>query len=142
MTNQSKKKLAERLLFFDQNLERLAQIHKINWEELKEKPHILAAMMYYLFVLISSILDLGAHILSSEFKESISTYRDVLEKLKTHNVISPELYARNQEMPSFRNVLAHQYGSVDMKKVYDFLQEHFEDLKEFGSIFSRYIEEK
>lgn len=142
MTKNSREIILGRLKYFEENLRYLEEIKKNSWLDLKQNHHQLAAMMYYLYILISSILDIGSHILVTDFKETPESYRDVLLKLYERKLISEELFKRNEAMPSFRNHLAHQYESINLDQVYHFVQEYLDDLKMFGRIFAEYLEKK
>lgn len=65
------------------------------------------------------------------------TYRDAFLVLAQAGTLDPELAARLADWASFRNVLAHFYPVIDLRRVYAALSE-LEDL----AAFERWLEEE
>lgn len=82
----------------------------------------------------SLIFDIGNHILAGHYKISVEEYEQILQQLKGKKVISDELYANLHGLGGFRNILVHNYLSLDHKIVL----EHY---KKALSAFPRFIAE-
>lgn len=67
---------------------------------------------------INIILDIGNHILASQYKIYPNTYEDILKEIFGKGIISQEVYSKIKGMGSFRNILVHEYIKIDPKKVY------------------------
>ncbi|MGB9858128.1 MAG: type VII toxin-antitoxin system HepT family RNase toxin [Dictyoglomaceae bacterium] len=75
---------------------------------------------------INLILDIGNHILASEYKIYPATYEDILKELFLKGILSQEVYLKIKGMGSFRNILAHEYIKIDPRKVYQNYQKFLE----------------
>jgi uncharacterized protein YutE (UPF0331/DUF86 family) len=71
-----------------------------------------------LFVAIQACLDLAAHWLADAGWDMPGTYADVFAALAQHGVIPRELATRLAAAAAFRNLVAHQYGALDWRRVY------------------------
>lgn len=84
-----------------------------------------------LFVAIQSCLDLAAHWLADAGWEMPRTYADVFAALAQHAVIPRELATRLAAAAAFRNLVAHQYGALDGRRVYALAASDLGDLDAF-----------
>jgi uncharacterized protein YutE (UPF0331/DUF86 family) len=84
-----------------------------------------------LFVAIQDCLDLATHWLADSGWDTPSTYADVFNALAEHAVIPAELATRLAAAAAFRNLVAHQYGDLDWRRVYDLATSDLEDLETF-----------
>ena len=71
-----------------------------------------------LFVAIQACLDQAAHWLADAGWDMPGTYADVFAALAQHAVIPRELATRLAAAAAFRNLVAHQYGALDWRRVY------------------------
>lgn len=71
-----------------------------------------------LFVAIQACLDLATHWLADEGWEVPGSYGDAFAALATHGIIDPSLAARLAGAAAFRNLIAHQYGALDWRRVH------------------------
>ena len=60
-----------------------------------------------------------------------ATYADVFGALAQHDVIPPELATRLSAAAAFRNLVAHQYGVLDWRRVYALAGSDLGDLDVF-----------
>jgi len=115
---------------FDKNLikENLIELNNIYGELLKYKDieeeefinnlSIRWTLERGLLAGINIILDIGNHILASQYKIYPNTYEDILKEIFGKGIISQEVYSKIKGMGSFRNILVHEYIKIDPKKVY------------------------
>ena len=71
-----------------------------------------------LLVAIQARLDLAAHWLSDAGWDMPATYADVFGALAQHGVIPRDLATRLAGAAAFRNLVAHQYGVLDWRRVH------------------------
>jgi uncharacterized protein YutE (UPF0331/DUF86 family) len=102
---------------FDKNLikENLIELNNIYTELLKYKDIKEEEMINNLSIRwiiergilagISIILDIGNHILASQYRIYPDTYEDVLKEMFSKGIISQEIYTKIKGMGSFRNIL-------------------------------------
>ena len=91
-----------------------------------------------LFVAIQSCLDLAAHWLADAGWDMPGAYADVFTTLARHAVIPDALAARLAAAAAFRNLVAHQYGVLDWRRVYALATSELGDLDAFcGTLADR-----
>ncbi|MBI2415273.1 MAG: DUF86 domain-containing protein [Candidatus Kerfeldbacteria bacterium] len=95
--------------------------------------------LHYLTIAIEAVLDIGAHILTEDFKASPETYEDVITLLKQHNVIPASLAQRSSGMGKFRNKMIHEYADINIAKVYAYLKTAPDEFEQFDQAFSVYL---
>jgi len=64
------------------------------------------------------IFDVADHILAAHFTLYPQTYRESLERLRDRGVISPSLWEKMATFAGLRNILAHEYMTIDIPKVH------------------------
>ena len=91
-----------------------------------------------LFVAIQSCLDLAAHWLADAGWAVPATYADVFAALADHAIISRDSAGRLAAAAAFRNLVAHQYGVLDWRRVHAFAASNTVDLDTFcGTLATR-----
>jgi uncharacterized protein YutE (UPF0331/DUF86 family) len=63
-------------------------------------------------VVIEGLLEIGAHVLASEFGLQSFGYRDIAERMVEKGIVTVEGFPR---IASFRNVLVHEYVRMDLE---------------------------
>lgn len=84
-----------------------------------------------LLVAIQDCLDLATHWLADAGWNVPETYADVFSALAEHAVIPRELATRLASAAAFRNLVAHQYGALDWRRVYALAATDLADLDAF-----------
>jgi uncharacterized protein YutE (UPF0331/DUF86 family) len=80
---------------------------------------------------IQAVLDAASHIVSDERLGEPRTNRDVIDLLERNGWLPNPLASRLGNMVGFRNVLVHDYETVDLSIVEDVVRNHLGDLLEF-----------
>ncbi len=97
------------------------------------------AAAYALQTTVQALLDAGAHILSSRFKESPRDYGEIVPQLTRHDVLHAPLGERLAKVSGFRNVLVHEYAAVDYALVHEKLGQ-LDDLEAFAAAMAGWLE--
>lgn len=84
-----------------------------------------------LFVAIQACLDLASHWLADEGWDVPGSYADVFVALADHDVIDRGLARRLASASGLRNLVAHQYGIVDWRRVHAIASTDLPDLETF-----------
>lgn len=94
----------------------------------------------YLQLSIQSIIDI-AHLLiiDLDLKRPEDNY-EAVSMLFEKEVISDELAHTLSKMVGLRNILVHEYGKIDRKKVYEVLTTQLQDLEMFKEQVVAYLE--
>ena len=86
------------------------------------------------------MFDIGNHILVGHFKENPKGYSEIVPRLAEKGVLTGELASHFEKVGGFRNILVHEYMSVDKQKVYERLQQGLDDFRQFISEILRWME--
>jgi len=89
---------------------------------------------------IECILDVGNHLVAGEQLGSPQSYREIIELLGQRGILPQDFVARARSMPGFRNILVHEYMTVDTAVVWDMLQHGPEQFKEFIGHIAAHIQ--
>ncbi len=69
-------------------------------------------------------------------------YKDVFVVLKKEKIISSQLAQKFMAIAQFRNILVHDYVKIDLKKIYQYLQNDLDDFKKFIVAISKFLKNK
>ena len=113
-------------------LEELLEIVPSDFENYKSNNLIKAACERYFEKIIEAITDIAFMIIVKRKlripEDDIDAFRILLEG----KLIDEELYKKLKQAKGMRNILAHQYGTINDKIVFEAISEYFEkDVKEF-----------
>lgn len=97
------------------------------------------ASLYNLVIAIEAITDIGNHILSTRFQDYADQYKQVLQKLGQHGVVSTELVDRTIHMAGFRNLAIHVYEGLEMEKVYDILDHAPDEFRAYAEALVKFF---
>lgn len=98
------------------------------------------SLQHMLLLSIELILDAGNHILSEKFSEKPGKYAEIITLLGRRKVIKEDFAESQKEMASFRNLLAHEYASLDENKIVQYAREAPAIFMQFKKYFSDFIE--
>ena len=131
--------IVEKKAQLQQAIRVLNELKSKSVDELAQDEITQGALLHYLMIAIESILDIGSHILTEDFKAAPESYEQVLILLGQKKVINAELAERSTGMGKFRNKLIHEYAEIDLNKVHQFLQHAPDQFSEFDQAFSAYL---
>lgn len=89
---------------------------------------------------IQACLDVAAHVVAAEGYREPADYGDLFRILEEEGVVSSNVAERMVEMAGFRNVLAHEYATIDHDRVYEHLQD-IDHFRRFVREVTTFIEE-
>jgi len=111
-------------------------VQQYNLDRFKEDPFIHGTAERYLHLSIECLLDIGNHLISDRGYRKPATYGEIPEILAEEGVISQDLAVRMAGMAAFRNILVHDYLTLDLEKIYKVVGERMKDLEELAGIYS------
>jgi uncharacterized protein YutE (UPF0331/DUF86 family) len=82
-------------------------------------------------MMIEASADIANHIVSDGKMRTPTSYVDTFLVLRENGVISVELFSVMEKMAKFRNVVVHQYETVDAAIVILVLRKHLDDFIKF-----------
>lgn len=118
----------------------LEELKKQPKQQFIEDPFIYGNAERYLQLSIQTMLDIGNHIISSERLEHPDEYRDIFEILGKTGAISEKFANQLKPLAGLRNILVHDYLSVDRTMIYEMLQERLADFDRFMKYISDFVE--
>ncbi len=125
----------DKLFRLDENINFVDDILKKSDKEILKDLTIYYSLEHILQISIQIILDLSAHVLAEIYHENPSSYAEIIEALGKNKVIDGEFASSQLEMARFRNVLIHNYDSVDKEKVVKYAHQSSEIFRKFAKAF-------
>src|SRR3989344_6784801 len=120
-------------------LSELLDILPENFEEYKDKK-TKAACERYSEKIITAVIDLAFLVIKEKSFKVPEEDKEAFEILATQNVITNQLSEKLKEAKGMRNILAHQYGQIDDKIVFDSIKNELEgDIKEFMNKIKKFL---
>ena len=93
-----------------------------------------------LLTAMEAALNVCYHLTAQVLKRVPEDYAACFRLLGEGGLIERELAQKLARMARFRNRLVHLYWDVDYGEVYNILQHHLEDLEEFSTQVSRWVQ--
>ena len=81
---------------------------------------------------IQSILDLGAHLIADRGLNRPGTYEEVVPELGRAGILPADLVERLSGIAGLRNILVHDYLTVDRGRLFDDLTSGLGDFEDFA----------
>ena len=110
--------IRRKLLDIGEAVGRLRAWLPVTVERLEQDVMLRWAVEHGLLIAAEVLFDAGNHILAAEFQEAPDEYREVPPRLVSRGVISAATATRIESLAGFRNVLVHDYATVDVRRVH------------------------
>lgn len=130
----------KKLSDLNQNTAMLSDLRKISLESLEKSLKDQWAIFYGLQISIQMIIDIGNHILASLKENQIEEYIDIIDKLGDREVIPKTFSKKIRAMAGLRNLLVHEYGTINIQKIHNILQNNISDFEDFDHHIKKYLE--
>jgi len=124
------------------NLKILHDLKRIPFEKISESLKEQWTVFYGLQISIQIVIDIVNHILASIGENQIEDYTDIIDKLGKLEIIPVDFAKKIKGMPGLRNILAHGYGIIDIKRIYNILQNNLGDFEDFIFYTKKYLEKE
>ncbi|MEM1581590.1 MAG: DUF86 domain-containing protein [Candidatus Bathyarchaeia archaeon] len=146
MSNEAGTRIDETLILakisrLNQYLNYLKELRKSSIEEFMGDFRVSGSTERYLQVAIESVIDIGNEIISSLQLKRPERYRDIPYILSEAEIIPKNLAEAIASMIGFRNLLVHDYASINLTMVYEFLQTKLQDFEEFMKYVFKWLKE-
>lgn len=130
--------MLERLKLLEENIAELIEFkNKHSLEDIRSDKSRQWALRYGFLESIQIVIDVACHIVSKYNLGSPSTYSECIELLTKYKYIDNDLSNKLSGMVGLRNILVHEYITIDTDKLYGLL-ENVKDLKEFVEKIKEY----
>ena len=98
--------------------------------ELEGRIELKGAVERYLYLVVQSTIDLAEAVISFRSLRKPTTMAETFRILAEEQLLSTEVAARLVRMVGFRNILAHDYETVNFTIVYEILHHRLGDIED------------
>jgi len=120
----------------------LKELQTVSMEDLVNDFKIRGAVERYLQVSIECMIDVGNEIISSLQLQRPERYKDIPYILAKAGIIPKDYAETMASMIGFRNLLVHDYASINLNLVYEFLRTKLSDLNAFIKYIVEWLERR
>ncbi len=110
-------------------LKRLAPYQVMEEEVFLQNQDAMDIAAHNLYVVLQQLIDLGAHVIADDHLGDMTIMSDIPEILSREGILSGDLPGLFRKMIGFRNLLAHEYGDLDIRIMHRILREHQMDIR-------------
>ena len=124
-----------------ENLEKLEILRAMGYEKFTSDFRNIDSALHRLQTAIQALVDIGGYIIASLGLRVPGTSGEVIDILVEHGLLKKEKRDRYISMVQFRNRIVHFYNNIDLKILYQILQEELVDIRELYRALLLVIEE-
>jgi len=135
----NEKIIASRVSKLREYIKTLEDLKKTSLEAFLSTPTIRYATERCLHQAIECVIDIGSHIISALQLRKPEEYWEIAEILGENEIVPKEFAEHLVRMIRFRNILVHNYVSLDPSRVYAFLQNRLGDFELFINYVIKFI---
>lgn len=117
---------------------RIEKYQRATQEEFLANPDSIDIVLHNFFVMLQNVIDVGTHIIADDNLGDMVFLMDIPDILVREGILTVDYLPRLKAMIGFRNIIAHEYGDIDLKMVYRILKENLGDLYVFMDAITRY----
>jgi uncharacterized protein YutE (UPF0331/DUF86 family) len=125
-----------------ENITLLRPLQSESLAELTADPLRYNGVIHLLQTSVGHVTDVGTHILAGSGLEVPGEYRLIIVKMGQQRIIPYDFAQRIAPMASFRNIVVHEYLTVDPVRVYRHLQHGLDDFEQFIYYIYEYLREE
>lgn len=91
-------------------------------------------VLHALYIAARAAIDIALHAAADSEQVTSTTYQQAFERLATSGRLDPQLAVRMKGWAGLRDVLAHQYATIDYRRIAATLQHELTDLEQFAAV--------
>lgn len=118
------------------DLRDLATISETAFVENRERQY---AVLHVLHLAIEAAVEIATHICAADDLGTPSSYAEAFDLIERANIVDAALADDLRRMARFRNRIVHFYGEIDLRIVYQVLQERLADFDRYLAAIERYL---
>lgn len=142
MTEAARDKIAEKLRYLTDALTKLEPFRRLSEDEYQSDNRNQYSVERLFQTVLEATLDVARLIIIDQQLTKPTEARSEFAILADSGVLPVELAERLTNAKKFRNVLVHDYVSVDPEKVRQHLQHDIDDLKSFAQTVAAYLQKR
>ena len=128
-----------RLNKLDEYVAILRSLARYSFEEFDASPERYGSAERFLQLSIEVVTDLGNHIVAETEWGTVDSYGDIPELFHANRLIDDALREKWIRMIGFRNILVHDYVSIDRSIVHNVLRTGLADFGELRDVFAQFL---
>jgi len=125
-----KEDVQNKLDIIPENLEKLEILRAMDYEEFTSDFRNIDSALHRFQISLQALVDIGGYIIASLGLRTPGTSGEVIDILVEHGLLNAAQRDRYISMIQFRNRIVHFYNDIDLKILYQILQEEVVDIRE------------
>jgi len=121
----------KRLELIREQVKHLRTKQDLSIKQLADDPIAWNAVLHLLQTSAECLTDICAHLLSEKNYQLPDAHREIIVMAGRSRILPYDFAERVAPMASFRNIVVHQYLSIDPQKVDDIMKNHLSDFDDF-----------
>lgn len=113
------------------HLSRIVEKRNIDLETFKKDIDRQESILFNLQMAIQSCIDLAAHIISEEGLGVPGSTSEMFYTLEENGYLDADITEKIVKSVSFRNLIVHEYGKIELDQVFEVAQKDIQDLNEY-----------
>jgi uncharacterized protein YutE (UPF0331/DUF86 family) len=126
------KVIAAKLATIEEALGFLEEMAALDYETFVADRRNYRAAERYLHLACEAVFEIGTHLIASLGLARPERYADVLPVLRQSDIVTTGTATALQDLAGFRNLLVHEYGRIDHRRVHGFIRTRLDDLRGFA----------
>lgn len=123
----------------DEYLSILSKLRQYKYKEFIADPEHYGSAERFLHLTIEAIIDMGNRIIADLGLGVVNCYADIPSIIAEKGYIDTDMREKWIRMIGFRNTLVHDYIDIDLRIVYDVLQDNIADIEKLRTVFARFL---
>jgi uncharacterized protein YutE (UPF0331/DUF86 family) len=115
----------------DGHLRRIKVKRSVTLEEFLGDLDRQESILFNLQMAIQNCIDIAAHVISDEELGVAGSTNEMFYMLQENGYLTPELTEKMVAAVGFRNLVVHEYGKIDLAKIYQSARKGIDDLEEY-----------
>ena len=113
------------------HLSRIVEKRNIDLKTFKEDIDRQASILFNLQMAVQSCIDLAAHLISEEGLGVPGSTSEMFYTLEENGYLDADITEKMVKAVSFRNLMVHEYGKIELDQVFEVAQKDIQDLNEY-----------
>jgi len=115
----------------DEHLKRIKVKRSVKLEEFLGDLDRQESILFNLQMAVQNCIDIAAHVISDEELGVAGSTNEMFYMLQENGYLPLELTEKMVVAVGFRNLVVHEYGRIDLTKVYQIAQKDIDNLEEY-----------
>jgi len=113
------------------HLRRIVEKRNVDLETFKKDIDRQESIFFNLQMAVQSCIDLAAHIISEEGLGVPGSTSEMFYTLEENGYLDADITEKMVKAVSFRNLMVHEYGKIELDQVFEVAQKDIQDLNEY-----------